>query len=159
MTTSRTRERTDSASIEVAATPDALYAMFSDAAKLMKWLPPATMRGRALEYDFREGGRYRIELVYGDAVPSGVAKTGERTDVSAGRFLRLEPGRCIVQSVEFESEDPAFSGEMTMTWLLEPAGSGTKVTVVAEHVPRGISKSDHEAGIKSSLENLAKSVR
>ena len=151
--------RTDRASLEIAATPDALYAAFADAAKLMQWLPPDTMTGRALEYDFREGGRYRIALTLDDSAPSNAGKTTGRTDVTHGRFLVLDPGRRIAQSVEFESADPAFSGEMLMTWSFEPSGSGTKVAITADNVPPGISEKDHDAGLRSTLENLARFVR
>ena len=148
--------RTDRASLVIASMPDAIYAAFADPAALMMWLPPGTMTGRVLEYDFREGGRYRIALTYDDnAVPGTVGKTTERTDVSAGRFLSLKPGKSIVQSVEFESEDAAFAGEMIMTWLFEPTTAGTKVTITAESVPPGINQDDHDAGLRSSLENLA----
>jgi uncharacterized protein YndB with AHSA1/START domain len=150
------RGRTDTASIMIGASPEALYAAFADPAKLMQWLPPDTMTGRALEYDFREGGRYRIELAYDSSLPSGAGKTTDRTDVSTGRFVALEPGRRIVQSVEFESTDAAFGGEMMMTWSFEPTAGGTKVTVTAENVPPGVSRADHDAGLRSSLENLAK---
>jgi uncharacterized protein YndB with AHSA1/START domain len=150
--------RTDTASIVVDASPDALYAVFADAAKLMRWLPPGTMTGAAIEYDFRKGGRYRIALTYDDAAPARAGKTAGRTDVSAGRFLVLEPGRRIVQSVEFESTDAAFDAEMKMTWTFEPTAAGTKVTVTAENVPAGISQADHDAGLRSSLANLASFV-
>jgi hypothetical protein len=30
--------------------------------------------GRVLEYDFHEGGRYRIELTYGDGAAMGMAR-------------------------------------------------------------------------------------
>ena len=56
--------RTDSASTEIEATADEIYAAFADPSKLMRWFPPGTMTGRALEYDFRVGGRYRIALTY-----------------------------------------------------------------------------------------------
>jgi uncharacterized protein YndB with AHSA1/START domain len=150
--------RTDRASLEIHASAEELYAAFADPAKLMKWLPPASMTGRALEYDFREGGLYRIALTYDDAAPADVGKTEDRTDVSTGRFLSLQPARRIVQSVEFESEDAAFAGEMTMTWSFEPTSQGTIVTVTAENVPPGIRKEDHDEGLRSSLENLAKLV-
>jgi uncharacterized protein YndB with AHSA1/START domain len=140
----------------MAAEPAAIYAAFADPAELMKWLPPGTMTGHADEYDFREGGRYRIALTYDDAAPSTSGKTRERTDVSTGRFVSLEPGKRIVQSVEFDSSDPAFGGEMIMTWSLEPTARGTRVTVTAENVPPGISQADHDEGLRSSLENLAR---
>lgn len=145
--------------MEIAATAEELYAAFADPAKLMEWLPPGTMTGQAIEYDFREGGRYRIALTYDDAAPTTAGKTEGRTDVSAGRFLALDPGRRIVQSVEFESADAAFVGEMVMTWSFEPTTFGTKVTITAENVPAGISQADHDEGLRSSLENLAKLVR
>ncbi len=150
--------RTDSASLEIGATPEKLYAAFADPLKLMEWLPPGTMTGRALEYDFREGGRYRIALTYDETASADAGKTQGRSDVSTGRFLALEPARRIVQSVEFESADAAFAGEMVMTWLFEPTTTGTKVTITAENVPAGISQADHDAGLRSSLENLAKFV-
>jgi uncharacterized protein YndB with AHSA1/START domain len=151
--------RIDSASLEVEAQPQAVYTAFTDADVLMKWLPPSGMTGRVLEYDFREGGRYRIELTYSEAPSSGVAKTSDTTDVSSGRFLKLEPGKQLVQSVEFDSPDPAFAGEMTMTWSFEPTTNGTKVTVTAQNVPSGIRKADHDEGLRASLENLARHLR
>lgn len=149
--------RTDSLSITCDATPDDAYAAVADPIALMKWLPPETMTGRALEYDFREGGRYRIELTYEDA-SHAIGKTTENSDISAGRFLRIEPGKRIVQAGEFESSDETMRGEVTLTWSFAPTASGTKVTFTAENVPPGISRADHEAGIRASLENLARYV-
>lgn len=63
-----------------------------------------------------------------------------------------------MQSVEFESADAAFSGEMTMTWSFEPESAGTRVTITADNVPAGIGKADHDEGLRSSLENLARYV-
>jgi uncharacterized protein YndB with AHSA1/START domain len=144
--------------MEIGVTPEVIYAAFADASKLMEWLPPGTMTGRALEYDFREGGRYRIALTYDQAAPISAGKTEGRTDVSTGRFLLVEPGRRIVQSVEFESTAAAFAGEMLMTWLFESIPAGTKVTITADNVPAGISQADHDAGLRSSLMKLAKFV-
>jgi uncharacterized protein YndB with AHSA1/START domain len=151
--------RTDRASMEIDAPADRIYASFADPSQLMQWLPPDTMTGHALEYDFREGGRYRIALTYGDEAPTGLGKTTERTDVSTGRFVALEPGRRIVQAGEFDSDDDTFTGEMVVTWSFEPTATGTKVTITAENVPSGISREDHAAGLRSSLDNLARFMR
>jgi uncharacterized protein YndB with AHSA1/START domain len=145
--------RTDTASRFIAAAPDAIYAALLDPDALMAWLPPQGMRGRALLFEPRQGGRCSIELSFEG---EGTGKTNAKSDVSAGRFLALDPGRRVVQSVAFESEDPAFAGEMIMTWSLEPAPGGTNVTVTAENVPVGISAEDHSAGLASSLGNLAR---
>jgi uncharacterized protein YndB with AHSA1/START domain len=147
--------RIDTASVVVAAKADDVYRAFADPRALVAWLPPGGMTGRVLDYDFREGGRYRIELTYTGDGPGEVGKTTARTDISAGRFLALEPGRRIVQSVEFESPDISLAGEMIMTWSFETLPAGTRVTITAENVPRGIAKEDHDAGLRASLENLA----
>lgn len=94
----------------------------------------------------------------GEAAGPGAGKTTERTDLSAGRFLSLIPGRRIVQPVEFESVEASFAGEVVMTWTFDPLGEGTRVTITAENVPSGISKADHDEGLRSSLENLARYV-
>ncbi len=45
---------------------------------------------------------------------------------------------------------------MTMTWEITAVSDGTRVDVIAEGVPDGITAAEHLAGIASSLENLAK---
>jgi uncharacterized protein YndB with AHSA1/START domain len=152
-----TTRRIDRASLEIAAAPKTVYAAFADPAQLMRWLPPGDMTGRALAYDFRVGGHYRLELTY--AAPTATGKTTRHSDITTGRFLALEPGRRIVQSVEFESTDAAFAGEMRITWTFEPTAAGTLVTVTAENPPPGISPADHDTGLRESLANLARFVR
>jgi hypothetical protein len=44
---------------------------------------------------------------------------------------------------------------MIMTWEVTAAGAGTRVSIVAEDAPDGISVEDHAAGLNSSLANLA----
>jgi hypothetical protein len=58
--------------------------------------------------------------------------------------------------VEFDSEEPEFAGLMKMTWSFEGVDEGTEVTVRCEDVPDGIRPEDHQAGLTSTLENLAK---
>lgn len=150
--------RTDTATRLIHASPDSVYRAFADAQALMAWLPPTGMSGRALLFEFWEGGRYRIELALEGEGHEASGKTTERTDITSGRFLELVPGERIVQTVEFESADPAFAGTMVMTWSLDPVSEGTRVTVAAQNVPSGISADDHAAGLASSLENLARFV-
>jgi hypothetical protein len=65
-------------------------------------------------------------------------------------------GSVSCRKVDFGSDDPAFSGTMRMTRTLEPGDGGTLVTVRAESVPEGIRPEDHQAGLRSSLANLAR---
>jgi uncharacterized protein YndB with AHSA1/START domain len=82
-------------------------------------------------------------------------KTDEDADEVEVRFVKLVPHERIEQAVTFDSNDAAFSGEMRIAWILEPAQNGTLVTVRCEDVPVGIGAEDHQAGFKSTLSNLA----
>lgn len=73
-----------------------------------------------------------------------------------GRFVELVPDRLIAQLVTFDSDDPAFAGEMKITWTFMPLPEGTRVDVRCENVPTGIRAEDHAAVLASSLANLAK---
>jgi SAM-dependent methyltransferase len=42
-----------------------------------------------------------------------------------------------------------------MTWQVAPVAAGTRIEIIAEDVPRGISAEDHAHGFASSLANLA----
>jgi uncharacterized protein YndB with AHSA1/START domain len=148
-------QRIDSASRVIKASPGSIYQAHIDPHALVSWLPPKGMRARVDAYDPREGGTYRIVLTYDQAKHSAPGKTSAHSDVVRGRFLELVPNERIVQLVEFESEDPAYAGEMKMTWTLAAVPEGTNVTIRCENVPAGIRHEDHEAGLKSTLDNLA----
>ncbi|MGH6948911.1 MAG: SRPBCC family protein [Kiloniellales bacterium] len=144
----------------VAAPREALYRAFLDPDALAAWLPPDSMTGVVHAFEAREGGAFSMSLVYPDGdgperdgAPRG--KTSERTDRFQGRFARLIPNQRVVWAVAFDSADPSFAGEMTVSWTLAPEDSGTKVTVLCENIPRGIRPEDNEAGCRSTLEKLA----
>ena len=98
---------------------------------------------------------YRMTLTYEDPRHLVPGKTTEHGDTVEGRFLRLVANERIEQAVTFESDDPEFSGEMKITWLLRAVPGGTAVTVNCETSPPGTRPENHEAGLASSLENLA----
>jgi uncharacterized protein YndB with AHSA1/START domain len=148
-------KRTDSASRMIPASPQAVYRAFVDPDTLLRWLPPAGMKGKLFAFEPRVGGRYRMSLTYLEPGKAARGKTSDHEDVVQGQFLELVPGERVVQQAEFESSDPAFAGAMRMTWALAPAGQGTQVSVLCENVPEGIPKADHDAGLRSTLDNLA----
>lgn len=153
----RSSYRIDSASRVIKASPNAIYEAFLNPKALSSWLPPKGMSARIDEFDAKQGGVYRLTLTY-ETDHSNPGKTSENEDVSEGRFLELVPDTKIVLAGKFDSEDPAFFGEMIQTWYLEAVPEGTKVTIICEHVPEGIRKEDHDEGLASSLENLAEFV-
>jgi uncharacterized protein YndB with AHSA1/START domain len=96
-----------------------------------------------------------MSLTYLDPDHSTSGKTSTHADVVQGRFVELVPDERIVQLVEFESEDPALEGAMSITWTLAAVPGGTEVTIVCSNVPEGIRQDDHDAGLRSTLANLA----
>lgn len=154
MTEATPVKRTDTASRIIRATPHAIFKAFIDPEALISWLPPEGMTGQIHAFEPHEGGSYRLALSYTDHSIAG--KSSEHTDIVSGRFLEIVPDQRIVQAVDFESDDAVFAGTMVMTWSLAEVQSGTNVTITCENVPHGVSKEDHDEGLKSTLENLAK---
>lgn len=158
MTHTPGKKRTDSASRVIKALPHHIYKALIDPEAQVVWLPPKGMKAHIYEFDARAGGAYRMSLTYLEPDPATHGKSSEDTDVVQGRFLECIPDERLVQLAEFQSDDPAFAGEMIMTWNLTAAPEGTLVTIVCENVPEGIRKEDHDEGLRSSLENLAEYV-
>lgn len=146
--------RTDRASRLIEASPRVLYRAYTDPGELVAWRAPEGMVAEMLAFEAGEGGRYRMALRYLE--DGGHGKSTSDTDVVEGRFHRLIPDHEIVEVVTFESDDPAFSGEMTITTTFTPQAGGTMVSVECKDVPPGITAEDHQAGIASSLSNLAR---
>jgi len=77
------------------------------------------------------------------------------SDIVEARVVDIVPGERVVHAVDFVSDDPAYAGTMIMNWEVSAVDAGTRVSIVAEDVPDGISAEDHAAGLASSLVNLA----
>ncbi len=147
--------RTDRVSRTVAAPQYEVYGALVDRHAVEAWLPPDGMSGRIEQWDPRPGGGSPA-LCRPTSIPTNApGKSSDATDVVDVAFAELVPPLSVVQLAVFESDDPTYAGTTTMTWRLEPAGSGTEVTVTATDVPSGIDQASHEAGIASSLANLA----
>jgi len=146
--------RTDRAEYLAAAGPDAVWTALTGPARVALWLPPEGMTARVHHWEPWPGGRLRITLAYRDAA-AHPGKTGEGADEVEGRFLDASAPWQVVWATRFDSDDPAFAGEMTMAWTLAAEGSGTRIAVEARDVPEGISAEDHAEGLAASLRQLA----
>jgi uncharacterized protein YndB with AHSA1/START domain len=133
-----------------------VWQAFTEPQALEQWQAPGEMTGKVHEFDLRVGGGYRMSVFYPESEPEGRGKTAGREDRYTARFVELEPPRRIVEAIVFESEDPAFGGEMTLTITLDAEGSGTLVTLRFENLPPGVRPEDNDAGSRSSLEKLAR---
>ena len=130
-----------------------VYQALLDSALVQQWMVPDGMTSHVHSFDAREGGTFRISLTYGQ--PSSTGKTTAQTDTFHGRFVRLVPDTEVVQAVEFETDDPALQGEMTITYLLADADGGTDLVGVHEGLPPGVPPADNELGWSISVGKLA----
>ena len=133
----------------------AVYAAFLDAAAVARWLPPTGMVAAIHAFEPRPGGAYHLSLTYQGLEGRPAGKTSGDTDTFNGRFVTLVPDARIVQAGSFVTHDPAYAGEMTISWDLADAPGGTLVTVTCGNAPAGIRPEDHEMGLKATLANLA----
>ena len=100
-----------------------VYRALLDPSAVAKWKVPDGMTCHVHAFDARERGSFRISLTYDAQTGSG--KTSAHTDTYHGRFVKLVPNEQIVEVDEFETEDPALRGAMTVTITLADANGGT----------------------------------
>ena len=107
----------------VGAPRAAVYRALLDPAAVAAWRVPAGMRSQVHEFDARQGGRFRVSLTYEAGAAEG--KSGGYTDTYQGHFVTLVPDELVVESIAFESSDPAVRTPMTMTTsLVDSPGGG-----------------------------------
>lgn len=150
--------RSSRTSAFIGAPCEAVYRAFTDAAALVVWQAPGEMTGEVHRFDGRVGGGYRMSLYYPPSEPAGRGKTAVREDRFDVRFVELTPPSRIVEVVTFDSDDPAFAGEMTMEVTLDEREEGTEVTIAFHNLPPGIRPEDNDEGTRLSLEKLARYV-
>jgi uncharacterized protein YndB with AHSA1/START domain len=158
MTQPSNKGRSTRVSKVIEAPREVIYRAFLEPDAVASWLPPEGMRGHIHAFEPYEGGKFQMSLMYVDRLETARGKTFEDTDTFKGRFVELLPDRKIVWAVEFQSDQPDFAGEMTITWSLEDAhgvSGGSEVTALCEGIPKGISLEDNELGSRSSLQKLA----
>jgi uncharacterized protein YndB with AHSA1/START domain len=131
----------------------AVYQALLDPAAIARWRVPAGMSSEVHEFDAREGGRFRVSLIYD--LPGTAGKSATHTDTYRGHFAKLVPDAQVVEVLEFETADPALRGTMTMTTTLTDADGGTDVLIVHEGIPDSVPPADNETGTRMALANLA----
>lgn len=140
-------------SVHLNAPRQSVYAALTDARAIAAWRVPTGMSSHVHAFDAREGGAFRISLTYD--TPTGTGKTTARTDTYHGRFVKLVPNEQVVEVVEFETDNPALRGEMTITYTLKEADGGTNLEAVHAGLPPGLAPEQNEIGWRDSLAKLA----
>src|SRR3569623_677674 len=90
-----------------------VYRALLDAEAVATWMVPTGMTSREHELDPHEGGYLRISLTY--AAPTLAGKTTAQTDTFLCRFVMLLTNKQVVETVEFETADPALRVDMRIT--------------------------------------------
>jgi uncharacterized protein YndB with AHSA1/START domain len=133
---------------------DAVYQALLDARSIANCMVPDGMTSQVHVFDPCEGGVFRISVSY--ATPAAEGKTTPKTDTFHGLFVKLVPGKQVVQLVEFETFDPEMRGEMTVAiTLADSEDGGTELQARHEQLPPGLSPRDNETGWRMSLAKLA----
>jgi len=105
-----------------------VYSALVDADAIARWKVPDGMTSHVHKFEAARAARSGSRWTY-DA-PGALGKTTAHTDTYHGRFVKLLPNEMVVEVVEFETADPAMSGEMTITTTLADADGGTEVVAV-----------------------------
>ena len=139
----------------IAAPRATVYRALIDANDVATWMVPDGMRSQVHTFEPRVGGAFRISLTY-DA-PTNAGKSSAQTDTVHGQFVELVLDERVVETLEFESANPAMQGRQTVTIALSDApGGGTEVVAEHANLPDGIPPADNELGWSLSLGKLAK---
>lgn len=108
------------ATVDIPAPPERIFHALTTAECEEWWGAPETYRVTDWRADLRVGGQWSlvVRLPDGGAFPA------------SGRFLEIESPRRIVQTRRYDWDYPELGQhDTTVTYLLEPLSSGTRVTV------------------------------
>ena len=145
----RTNERTMTVSRVIEAPPERVYEAFLDPDELVQWLPPTGFSAEVHQLEPEEGGTFRMTFT------GETEELAEYGSTFGGTYQELVPGKRIVHTDAFETDDPAMADEMTVTVTFEEVPEGTEVTVRQEGIPEAIPPEDSHAGWTDSLGQLA----
>ncbi len=139
----------------IKASAEALYGVFANPESLEAFMAPGEMKASIRDFDFKVGGGYHMSLAYPESDDTSKGKTTEKEDAYEAIYTELIPNKKISQVIRFASEDPGFSGDMTMEVTFEEVSGGTDVCFAFKNIPVGIKPEDNEEGTRLTLNKLA----
>jgi uncharacterized protein YndB with AHSA1/START domain len=126
------------------ATPDRVYAAWTDPAQLKAWFGPENVRTRSITADVQVGGKYRWDLT-----------TPEGEEMSAfGEYRELLPGRKIVFTWQWDDDEAWKNQTSLVTVELSEHCDGTELRLKHEQLPSEESRDRHSEGWNSLLDQL-----
>lgn len=125
------------------ASPEKVFRAFSDPNAQAAWLPPYGFLCKVHEFDFREGGSYRMSFIN--------FSTGNAHSFG-GNFLEIKSNEFIKNTDKFD--DPNLPGEMITSVWLKKVSCGTELKVLQEGIPSVIPTEMCYLGWQESLDKL-----
>jgi uncharacterized protein YndB with AHSA1/START domain len=129
------------ASVEVAAAPERVFQALASPEVCRWWVRPGVFDTRTWEGDLRKGGRWKI---------TGMAR-GRDYGIE-GEFLEVDPPRRLVHTWRLGGSPAPPS---TVTYLLEPAAGGTRITLRHSGLAARESCANTAIGWETSFERLS----
>jgi uncharacterized protein YndB with AHSA1/START domain len=123
------------------ATPEAVYAAWTDPEKIVKWFGPDAGPVKQAEADVRTGGRYAVIFHTED---------GEEHHVS-GTYLEVVPNEKLVFTWAWRTMPERAS---LVTVLVKPGGGGTVMTLIHEQFFDEPARDRHREGWTGCLDKL-----
>ncbi len=120
------------------ATPQEVFAAWTDPIGMTEWMCPEGMSVTALELEPHVGGRFRLVM------------RGAQSEIEhIGEYREIEPPRKLV----FTWRSPATYGQETLVTVeLVPHGTKTELLLTHEWLPDAVAQKGHSQGWQSILE-------
>jgi len=126
------------------ATPEKVFAAWTDPIQLAKWWGPEGMFAPDVEMDARTGGAWRTVMANDD---------GMRVTVS-GRYREVSPPDRLVMTWGWQQEDGTRGHETEIVLTLEDVPEGTRLRLVQSVFETADDRNRHGMGWNSSFNDL-----
>ncbi|HEX2581016.1 MAG TPA: SRPBCC domain-containing protein [Dongiaceae bacterium] len=122
------------------ASAERLFRAWTDPERIVTWFGPKGMTCLAAEIDLRVGGHYHLSNRLPNGAPLEIF----------GEYVHIDPCRELI----FSWRTGPSNGPERVTVRFLPAGEGTEVEIIHEHIPDRATRDQHESGWNGSLDRL-----
>jgi uncharacterized protein YndB with AHSA1/START domain len=131
----------------IRATPERLFAAWTQPAQLRRWWGPEGVRCVGAEVDLRVGGRYRIDNAFPDGKLLSIV----------GEFEAIEPPHRLVYTWQVDGASGTL--ERIAVRFQADSGGSTEVVVTHERIGDEALREQHRRGWEGCLNGLAEHLK
>jgi uncharacterized protein YndB with AHSA1/START domain len=129
----------------IPSSPDALFALWTEPALLVRWWAPDGFEASIQSLDLQPGGGWRIAMHR----PGGGVLT------TSGVFRVVEPPHRLAFTWAWEDEHGVRGHETDVVVSFEPAPGGTRLVLLQSRFETPRARDNHNAGWSSCLDRMA----